>query len=194
MESTIAGLPAHILLVHAVVVLVPLTALALVLVAVWPAARARLVWPTVALAVVSTALVPVTTEAGEWLEHRLPRTELLHEHTELGDGLLPWAAGLTVLALAVAVRHVLVARRAGADRRVPATVGGPSAEIPAEPARPPGGTAVTVLLAVLAVVVAVGAVVTTVQIGESGARAAWTGQFSEQPLPGQERRGAPDAD
>ncbi|MCM3847384.1 hypothetical protein ND486_14415 [Pseudonocardia sp. DR1-2] len=179
MESTIAGLPAHILLVHGVVVLVPLTALGLVLVAVWPAARVRLVWPTVVLAAVTLALVPVTTEAGEWLEHRLPRTPLIRAHTELGDGLLPWAAGLAVVAVVVAVRHVVAVRAA---RRVPATAGGGAPEVPAGPA--PGGTVATVVVAVLAVVVAVGAVVTTVRIGDSGARAAWTGQVAEQPLGG----------
>jgi hypothetical protein len=41
--TTIGGLPAHILLVHAVVVLVPLAALLVVLVTAWPAARARLI-------------------------------------------------------------------------------------------------------------------------------------------------------
>jgi hypothetical protein len=43
-------------------------------------------------------------------------------------------------------------------------------------------------IAVLAVVIAVGSVVTVYRIGDSGARAAWTGQFSEQPVapsPGQ---------
>ncbi len=39
--TTVGGLPAHILLVHAVVVLVPLSALLIVLVTTWPAARAR---------------------------------------------------------------------------------------------------------------------------------------------------------
>ena len=39
--STIAGLPAHILLLHFVVVLVPLTAILLIVCALWPAARRR---------------------------------------------------------------------------------------------------------------------------------------------------------
>ncbi|GAA4968050.1 hypothetical protein WHI96_06655 [Pseudonocardia tropica] len=39
-------------------------------------------------------------------------------------------------------------------------------------------------MAVPAVVVAVGAVVTTVRTGDSGARAAWTGQVAERPLGG----------
>src|SRR4051794_10343760 len=79
--TTINGLPAHILLVHAVVGLVPVTALLVVLVAVWPAARRRLTWAAAALAVVTLIVVPVTTEAGEWLEHRVERTALLRAHT-----------------------------------------------------------------------------------------------------------------
>lgn len=43
--STINGLPAHVLLVHAVVVLVPLTAIMLVLAAFWPSARRRATQP-----------------------------------------------------------------------------------------------------------------------------------------------------
>lgn len=145
----------------------------------------RLVWPTVVLAAATLALVPVTTEAGEWLEHRLPRTPLTRAHAELGDGLVPWVAGPAVVAVVVAVRHVVAVR---AGRRVPATDGGGAPEVPAGTA--PGGTVVTVVVAVLAVVVAVGAVATTVRIGDSGARAAWTGQVAEQPLGGSQ--GEPD--
>jgi hypothetical protein len=42
--TTISGLPAHVLLVHALVVLAPLTALLEVLCALWPAARRSWVW------------------------------------------------------------------------------------------------------------------------------------------------------
>jgi hypothetical protein len=54
--TTVGGLPAHILLVHAVVVLVPLSALLIVLVTVWPAARARLALATAIVAVVALSL------------------------------------------------------------------------------------------------------------------------------------------
>ena len=40
--QTVNGLPAHVLLVHAIVVLLPLSALLLALTALWPAARRRL--------------------------------------------------------------------------------------------------------------------------------------------------------
>ncbi|WP_344741624.1 DUF2231 domain-containing protein, partial [Pseudonocardia halophobica] len=100
--TTVAGLPAHILLVHAVVVLVPLTALLLVVESLWPAARRRLAWPVAALAVLTLVSVPLATEAGEWLEHRIASTPLLRTHAELGDTMLPWAAGLAVVAVLVA--------------------------------------------------------------------------------------------
>lgn len=83
--GTVNGLPAHILLVHAIVVLLPLAALLLVLTAVWPAARRRFAGPNAILSVLVVALVPVTTSAGEWLEHRVAETALLRDHTELGD-------------------------------------------------------------------------------------------------------------
>src|SRR3954467_12720153 len=68
------GLPTHVLLVHAVVVLVPLAVLGAVVIAVWPAARRRYGWLVVAVTVVATATVPLATEAGEALEHALPRS------------------------------------------------------------------------------------------------------------------------
>ena len=48
--TTISGLPAHALLVHAMVVVAPLTALLGILCALWPAARRHLVWLVLAFA------------------------------------------------------------------------------------------------------------------------------------------------
>ena len=118
------GLPAHVLLVHAVVVLVPLTSLLLVLVAVWPAARRRWASLTAVLAVITLVAVPLTTEAGEWLEHRLPHSDLIETHAELGDTMLPWAVGLALVALVVAVRSRLIER---ARREGPGTMTAPPA-------------------------------------------------------------------
>jgi hypothetical protein len=63
--TAINGLPAHVPLVHFLVVLAPLTALSEILCALWPAARRRLVWPVLVLAVVTIVLTPITTDAGE---------------------------------------------------------------------------------------------------------------------------------
>ena len=84
--STFNGLPAHILLVHFIVVLAPLTALLAIAASIWTGVRSRLVWLIAALAVFTLVLTPLTTEAGEWLEKRVPETAAVEQHTEIGDG------------------------------------------------------------------------------------------------------------
>ena len=186
--TTFGGLPAHILLVHAVVGLVPVTALLVVLVAVWPTAGRLLVWLAAALALATLICVPVTTEAGEWLERRVERTALLRAHTELGDTMLPWMIALAVVAFAFLARKLLADRAGRREASVaaadgPGAVRAPSGEQQSRATAGPGGRVVSLVLAVLAVVTAVGSVVTVYRIGDSGARAVWTGQFSEQAQP-----------
>lgn len=179
--TTLNGLPSHVLLVHAVVVLVPLAAGLVVFTSLWPRSGTRLRIVAAALAAVTLALVPVTTEAGEWLEHHIQRSDLVRQHTALGDTLLPWVAGLLLVAVALVVRDRLPLRR---DPRA----GGPGTTSAARIRRGPvGGKPVTAALAALAIAAAAGAVVDTYRIGESGARAAWTGHFSEQQVWGRQR-------
>ncbi|MGI5259551.1 DUF2231 domain-containing protein [Streptomyces angustmyceticus] len=158
----INGLPAHVLLVHVVVVLVPLTALALVAAALWPRAARRLGPLLPLLALVALASVPLTTEAGEWLERHVDDDALVRRHTELGDGLLPWVVGLTVLAVAVwwAARPVAPEPVQHAGRR--------RTSLP-----------VRIVLGLLSLAVAAGTVVTVYRIGDSGAKAAWHDGFSK---------------
>ncbi|PKV96078.1 hypothetical protein ATK30_7014 [Amycolatopsis echigonensis] len=99
--TTVNGLPAHILLVHAIVVLLPLSALVLVLTACLAPVRRRLAGANAILSVLVVVLVPITTDAGEWLERRVARTPLVRAHTELGDTAI-WAA-IPVAVLAVAL-------------------------------------------------------------------------------------------
>ncbi|MFF5138693.1 DUF2231 domain-containing protein [Streptomyces sp. NPDC013157] len=154
--STVNGLPAHVLLVHIVVVLVPLTALALVAAALWPRAARRLGVLLPALALVALVSVPLATQAGEWLERHVTEDTLVRRHTELGDGLLPWALGLFVLATVV-----WWATRRGGQEQAP----GKGARWSALPVR--------IVVGVLSVAVAAGAVVDVYRIGDSGAKAAW---------------------
>ncbi|GLI28716.1 hypothetical protein ARHIZOSPH14_29580 [Agromyces rhizosphaerae] len=162
----IAGLPAHVLLVHAVVIAVPVVALGLIVAAAWPAARRALWIPLVVVALGNVVLVWLAAESGEWLEERVPPAPLIEEHTELGEGLMPWVSGLAGLAVLLAVWH-LVAR--SLERREQA----PSRGI---------RLAVGIVGTVLAVAVGTGATIATVLIGESGSRAVWEGSFSEDPL------------
>lgn len=146
--STINGLPVHALLVHFMVVLAPVTAILVAVCGVWPAARRRLVWPTVVLATVVLALTPVTIEAGEWLEEHVDRSAAVEVHTELGDTMVYFAAVLFIAALALAALHLR--------------------ERTARPSR-----VLRVVAAALALVAAAAVVVQIYRVGESGSRAVW---------------------
>lgn len=150
--TTMWGLPAHALLVHAIVVLAPLTAVLEILCAFWPAARRNLVWLVLALAAATTVLTPLTTEAGEWLKHQRSQVSpILQEHAERGDWMIYFSVALLVVAIAMAALH-WVEGRSGAPRR-----------------------AAAVALAVVALVVGVSSIVTVVRIGHSGAESVWGG-------------------
>jgi len=174
--TVINGLPAHVLFVHFVVVLVPLTALAVVAGAARPrwARRMGLILPVTAL--VTLAMVPVTTHAGEWLEKRSGDSPLLQRHTELGDGLLPWATALFLTATAVwwtGRRTAPATATASADTSAAPAATGSSAGSAGSSWR--SASWFRAAAVVLAVVVAAGAVVDVYRIGESGAKAAWQG-------------------
>ncbi|MCV7227728.1 DUF2231 domain-containing protein [Mycolicibacterium komossense] len=147
--STINGLPAHVLLVHLIVVLAPLTAVLAIISAVWPAARRRLVWLVLALALITMVATPLTTEAGEWLVGRVGESPAVETHADLGDTMLYFSIALLAAAALLAFLYVRESR---------------------------GATTNTVVAVVIAAVVVLASVATTVQIyriGESGARAAW---------------------
>ena len=109
--TTITGIPAHALLVHAIVVLAPLTALLEILCAFWPAARRRLVWLVLALAAANLVLTPLTAEAGQWLYDRLGNdSPILQTHAERGGWMIYFSAALLVVAIALAVLHWLEGR------------------------------------------------------------------------------------
>jgi predicted membrane protein DUF2231 len=165
--STVNGLPAHILLVHAVVVLLPLAAFLLVLTAVWPAARRRLAGPNALLAIGVLILTPITTEAGEWLEQRVGSTELVRQHAELGDLAL-------FIALPIAVLAAVVWWRQREATEGTTRLGGRTWLAPRS-------LAVTRVIAVLAILAGLAGAVGTYRIGDSGAKAAWTGNFDETP-------------
>ena len=187
--TQINGLPAHVLFVHVVVVLVPLTAAVLLGCAIWPGLLRRLgaILPLLSLA--TLAGVPLTTHAGEWLEKHTASTPLLRRHTELGDSLLPWTVGLFVLATALWWWHRHTTAAATAPAADASTTVSPTAGTTAAArARADTGTAALALplriaAVVLCAAVSVGSVVQVYRIGESGAKAAWTGNFSQQPVP-----------
>jgi hypothetical protein len=148
--TTIFGLPAHALLVHGVVVLAPLTAALQIMCALWPAARRRLVWLVLALAVAVVALTPLTVSAGEWLYGRADQhAPILELHQERGAWMIYFAVGLLVVSLVLALQHRLETRK------------------------PAKRTVLNVAVAMLAVVVGMWSTVGVVSIGHSGTEAKW---------------------
>jgi hypothetical protein len=163
MPTVIHGLPAHVLLIHVVVVLVPIAALVLIAQA-WSKTIRR--WAGIGgplLCLGALVMVPVTTHAGTWLRNHLPPalrdSPAVARHAHLGNQLLPYVAVMFLLSCAV----WLLGRRTAEAKE--AVVLAPTA----------GTAAVQVVVAVLATVVAVGAIVQTYRIGDSGAQAVWSG-------------------
>jgi hypothetical protein len=169
---TVAGLPAHPLLVDAVAVLLPLAALCSIGLAVHGGVRRRFGWAVFVLTAVAVAAVPLAQYTGHQLADQLatrgPVDPLVARHAALGGELLPYALGFGVAVVVLLVAGRLADRERAASRRVGS--GTESAEA--------GTVSVTWRrIAVLASALVVGiAVVTTVQvvrIGTAGAQAVW---------------------
>ena len=145
--SKLFGLPAHPLLVHIPVVLLPLVAIGTLAIAFHAGMRQRFGWVVVALAGISLVGVQLAMGSGEELEGHVEKGKLLHRHTELAESMRPLAVVLFVLVLAV----VLIGRRTLPDSR----------------------RWIAPVVGVLAVVAALGTTVRVVQVGHAGAKATW---------------------
>jgi uncharacterized membrane protein len=156
MLTIINGLPSHVLLVHFLVVLVPLTALLEIVCAVWPAVRrGHIVWLTLILAVVTLVLTPITTHAGEWLYDMRPHPDvILQQHADRGGTMIYFSVALLAVAIALAVLRT-------AERRSDKT-------------RRPD----TIIIAVVALAVGIASMVQLYRIGDSGAQSVWGNQVA----------------
>jgi hypothetical protein len=145
----IRGLPLHVLVVHATVVLTPLAALVALAYAGWPRYRDRLRWPAAAAAVIAVVLIWTAYLTGNnfFSTSRFDHfsgavLDRIETHESYARTLRWIATGFGVVTLVAVWQH----RRPGASRMI------------------------------LAVLVAVGAVLTlawTFLTGEAGARAVW---------------------
>ena len=182
MPTVINGLPAHILLIHVVIVLVPLGALCTVLSSVWPAARARLGILSPLVCLVALVFVPITTHAGEWLRDHLRAQQgdnpAIDKHVNLASGFLIYAIGLFVVSTRVVARPQ--ARDGFVRRHAARRVGGSSSggtALPPERRRDTTELPQWASIGVAVVAVAVSAVTVwqLYRIGDSGSHAVWGG-------------------
>ena len=155
--NSLFGLPAHPILVHAAVVLVPLAAIALVLVAFVPKWRAKYATLTAIFATLAAGSVALAQSSGEALQESVENTvkdqALLRAHTQMGEDLLPWAAGMFVVAVFIMVAEIM--RRRDKPLKLPERA-----------------TNITVM--VLAAIVSVGSMYMVIKIGHSGAKSTWS--------------------
>ena len=163
----INGLPVHPLVVHAAVVLIPLTLVGTILIAVRPAWRRTLGWWVVLLAAAALVTSVAAKESGEKFATRvgLPVT-----HADLGD-VMPLFA---FLMFAATTAYVVVGYLQ--DRK----------QAPASGTAAGGFAGQSVLVTVLAVVAVVVAIVATgwvIRVGDSGAKAVWEGRVEPLPTP-----------
>ena len=152
--SKLFGLPAHPLLVHVPIVLVPLVSLGAIAMVVVPPWRERFGWAIVVLAAVALIGVQLSIVSGEQLEDHVDRSAALHRHTEMATSMRPLAA---LLLLVVLVLVLLDARR-----RKFRDASDWSAKLWLAPA-----------VGVFVVIVSLGSTVRLAEIGHNGARASW---------------------
>jgi len=158
MLDTIGGLPLHPLIVHAAVVVIPLAAVLVLGVALWPRLR-RWAGPLpLGLAVLAFVLAALTTKSGEAFEPMVGHSELIEQHEHLAEGLLPWMIGLFLAAAGVTWLWWRERPR------------GRAGSVP---------RAATIGIAVLAVVAALGTGQQVLRIGHSGAEATWSDVATE---------------
>ncbi|HUW01013.1 MAG TPA: DUF2231 domain-containing protein [Acidimicrobiales bacterium] len=144
------GIPAHPLLVHAAVVLLPLAAVAIVIVAAVPRARRHYAPIALVLAILALGSVGLAQGSGESLEERVTETQLVDAHASQGESVLPWAIAVAVVAAAI-VGATIFAKQV---ERVSART-------------------LTAILLVAALISGAGAVWTVIDVGHSGAKATW---------------------
>jgi hypothetical protein len=155
--ETLFGLPAHPLVVHVPVVVIPLASVALVVAALLPRWRLAVGIPAAVAAVVSAIAVQLAAGTGEALEEALDEDPLIERHAGMADG-------LEVAAWTLAVAAVAFVAWAAWQRR---TASGGSDQ------RDLARRWVAPVLAGLLVVSSTVATIEVVRVGHSGARAAW---------------------
>lgn len=161
--DTLFGLPAHPLLVHIPIVLLPLAAVGVVLMVIKPLWNQRLRWIVLALAAAGTFGAVLAASAGESLEGRIRRVDggdaarRWHRHAELGDT----ARNVALLFLGLVAVYVLVPwwmeRRARSGEARSSTM----------------NRWVTIGIAVLALAGAAASFITIVYAGHTGSKSVW---------------------
>ena len=152
----IQGLPAHPLLVHGPVALIPLVALLGIVLVVKRSWRTTVGPWLILLAFITFVLTFLAAQTGEELQANVRNTELVRQHAELGGALRP-------ITLALLIAIVMLVAPAWAHTR-----GGPGVLVRLAEAK-----LWNIISVVLVIVVSVLSTYWVIQTGHSGADAVW---------------------
>jgi len=155
MPETVGGIPLHPLVVHGAVVLVPLAALGVIVLALVPRWRSQYSVLVFLLALVATANVQIAAMTGETFKDSFGEAPKIERHADLGDVMVWFALPLLLASIVL----WWLGRRARNERPVSSGLG--------------------ILLSVLCIVAASAAVVQVIRVGHSGADAVWSGTVSD---------------
>ena len=146
--NNLFGLPAHPLLVHLPVVMVPMAAVGAIILAIFPRYFSRFGWWVTGMAAIGAIGAILAAGSGQALEEKVDQSSTLRNHADLGE-----TARLLSVILFVVLLLVMLARRYRATDMAKKAV----------------SIGVSVLIAVSAA--AAGWVI--IQTGHSGAKASW---------------------
>jgi uncharacterized membrane protein len=156
--DSLFGLPAHPLLVHIPVVLIPLGALGAVLM-LWPRLRQALGWWVCAIVVVAGIATQLAISSGQSLEEYVRESDLVREHTRIGENIRPWLLLMFLALFGVMLIDQAFRRRAVGTEEQP--VGRDLLRIAG------------VVLSALSIVFAGVSVYWVYRIGHTGSKAVW---------------------
>jgi uncharacterized membrane protein YgcG len=166
------GIPAHPLIVHAPVVLLPLAVVGVVAMLLRPTWYLHFRWPVLAITAVGTLGAIFAASSGEELEELVEDSksgaarEAIEEHAEAGE----MARTLAIVFLVAVVAFVVIPWFL--ERRARATAAAGSTDVATAP-RSAGPTWLKPVLMVVVALAAVGSLVTIIDAGHSGAGSVW---------------------
>jgi hypothetical protein len=155
--DSVAGIPAHPLIVHIPVVFIPLTLVVAIAAVAWRARRRELSLVALGTALVGMLGAQLATMSGESLEEQVRRSPLINDHAQLGESARTLAIIVFLAAAAFAAREF--------RDRFPRSAAGV--------ARAAGRPAAAVALSVALLATSAAATAWTVRAGHMGAKAAW---------------------
>lgn len=108
--TSIDGLPAHVLMVHIPVVLIPLGAAGAVAM-LWPRVRQMIGWWVCGIVVIAGIATQLAISSGQDLEEYVRESSLVRDHIRIGENVRPWLLLMFLALLGVMIVDRMISHR-----------------------------------------------------------------------------------